>query len=203
MTSDDDSKPIDLEPDAEGETEQPVAQPREATAPAQRPPLVRSTHPEWALATAGTALALHVAASLSAQRGLFPISAADAADPAWSERALMALRGVVLVLVGGGCLVAGAAIFATIERRPFGDLRVLVARALAIAALALLVRMIPIDLAMAKRVLDGVGPIVAAWALAILFLRLTPRESGMLLGGALLSLVIVAFGSAVIGFALR
>lgn len=203
MTPDDDDKPIELEPDVESEAEKPSAAARATPAPAQRPPLVRSTHPEWALAIAGAALALHVAASLGAQRGLFPLPAEDAADPAWSERVLMALRGVVLVLVGGGCLVAGAAIFATIERRRLGDMRVLVARAAAIAALALLLRMIPIDLALAKRVLDGVGPIVAAWALSILFFRLTPRESGMLIGGALVSLVLVAFGSAVIGFALR
>lgn len=202
MTPDDD-KPIEIEPDIETDAETPSAAARETPAPAQRPPLVRSTHPEWALATAGAALALHVAASLGAQRGLFPLPAEDAADPAWSERVLMALRGVVLLLVGGGCLVAGAAIFATIERRRLGDMRVLVARAAAIAALALLVRMIPIDVALAKRIVDAAGPILAAWALSILFFRLTPRESGMLIGGALVSLVLVAFGSAVIGFALR
>lgn len=176
---------------------------RTPEAPAPLPPLVRSTRPEWPIALASAAMVLFGASALAGARGLFPVAAAEGVDPDFAARALLLLRGAVLILLGGGCLVAGAYFFSLVESRRLGDLRVLLCRCVAIAAIALLGQLIPVEVRFVKQLLDVAVPLALAWALIMPFFRLSPREAGVLLGGGLVAMVVLAFGSAVVGFALR
>lgn len=180
----------------------------EATAP--RRPLVRSARFEWPLALAGCAAAIYVAACLAGQHGLFPASTTLNSDGVavttvveWSDRFMMVLKGVLRILVAGGCLVAGAYFLHLLDRRPVGDLRALASRMIAISAISLLAMMFPIDILFLKRLFDALVPLAIAWALLIPFFRVSLRDAGVIMLGALMSLTVLAFGSMIVNFAVR
>lgn len=169
-------------------------------AEAPKRPLVRSNRVEWPLAIAGCCGALFVAACLSGQQGIFPN--AVKVEVGFAERAVMLLRGVLMMLLCGGCLVAGAALFHIVDRRPLGDMRALAARMLMISAVALLSRVFPIDIPFLKQSYDILAPIAIAWVMAFAMFRLAPRDAGIVIGGAILSLIVLSFGSTIVSFAI-
>lgn len=163
-------------------------------------PFVRGTRVEWPLAIAGSCAALFVAACLAGQQGIFPHAAT--VEIAYSERLLVLLRGLLMMLLSGGCLVAGAAIVQLVERGPLGDLQALSARMLMISAASILVRAVPIPIAFLKQTHDVLAPLAVAWLLVLLVFRLSPRDAGMVIGAAILSLLVLAFGSTIVSFAI-
>jgi hypothetical protein len=163
-------------------------------------PFVRGTRVEWPLAIAGSCAALFVAACLAGQQGIFPHAAT--VEIAYSERLLVLLRGLLMMLLSGGCLVAGAAIVQLVERGPLGDMQALSARMLMISAASILVRAVPIPIAFLKQTHDVLAPLAVAWLLVLLVFRLSPRDAGMVIGAAILSLLVLAFGSQVVSFAI-
>ncbi|MFO0827590.1 MAG: hypothetical protein U0572_05510 [Phycisphaerales bacterium] len=176
-------------------------------APAPRRPLLRSTRFEWALVLAGCAAAIFVAASLAGQSGLFPPTTTEAgaaeAVVSWADRSLMLLRGLLRIALGSGCLVAGAYFLHFLDRRQVGDIRALAARMVAITSLSLLVMLVPIDILVLKRFYDALVPLAAAWILMMIFFRISPRDSGVILLGSLVAITVLAFGSMIVGFAVR
>ncbi|MDZ4831378.1 MAG: hypothetical protein SGJ09_14420 [Phycisphaerae bacterium] len=180
----------------------------DATTP--RRPLVRNARFEWPLALAGCAAAILVAAYLAGQQGLFPASTTTNSDGVavatvieWSDRFMMVLKGVLRIIVAGGCLVAGAYFLHFLDRRPVGDLRALASRMIAISAVSLLAMMFPIDILFLKRMFDALVPLAIAWALLIPFFRVSMRDAGVIMLGALMSLTVLAFGSMIVNFAVR
>jgi hypothetical protein len=163
-------------------------------------PFVRGTRVEWPLAIAGSCAALFVAACLAGQQGIFPHAAT--VEIAYSERLLVLLRGLLMMLLSGGCLVAGAAIVQLVERGPLGDLQALSARMLMISAASILVRAVPVPIAFLKQTHDVLAPLAVAWLLVLLVFRLSPRDAGMVIGAAILSLLVLAFGSTIVSFAI-
>lgn len=217
---DGDVVPLTPEPEPESERDarparepQPAAKPTPAAprpAEPERPkrPVVRSSHYEWALAVAGCTAAVLVTAAFAGQRGLFPVPvppadgvAAPPVDPGIGEKVTVAFRTIVRVALGGGCLVAGAYFLHFLDRRPVGDLRALASRMLAVAALALLVTLLPFDSRWLKQGYDVLVPVAAAWALMLLFFRLSPRDSAVVVLGAFISLTVLALGSWIVSLA--
>ncbi len=163
-------------------------------------PFVRGTRVEWPLAVAGSCAALFVAACLAGQQGIFPQAAT--VEIGFGDRFLVLLRGLLMMLLSGGCLVAGAAIVQLVERGPLGDLQALTARMLMISSAAILTRAVPIPIAFLKQSYDVLAPLAVAWLLVIIVFRLSPRDAGMVIGATILSLLVLAFGSQVVSFAI-
>lgn len=176
-----------------------AAKPAPAPAAPKRP-LVRTNRIEWPLAVAGCCAALFVAACLSGQQGIFP--RAEGVDIGYWDRFVMLLRGLLMMLLSGGCMVAGAALFHLVDGRPLGDLRALAARMLMISSVALLARVAPIDIVFLKQTYDVLAPVGVAWVLMILLFRLSPRDAGTVIGGGILSLIVLGFGSTIVSFAI-
>lgn len=220
------TEPLPLEPAAAPEasftptpepTAAPVEAPKSAAKPSEIPaapsamrPLVKSNRVEWPLAVAGCAAALYAAGCLAGQSGLLQrvimvkSAAQQAAEASFLERTVVMLQGFVLILVGAGCLTAGAYFLHLLERRPLGDLRVLGARMLAIVALSLLIKMVAIPevVGWSKPFFDALAPLAVMWLLMIPTFRLSMRESGIVVGAAMLTMIVVKFGSAIMTFAL-
>jgi hypothetical protein len=166
-------------------------------------PFNRMHRVEWPLAVAGCAAAIFIAACLGGQAGLFPQFGEKPIDPTVVDRVLLVLRGLLMMILCGGSLVAGAAIAQTVEKRPLGDLRSLGAVMLMVAALSLLVRITPIGIhPLFKQGFDLLAPIGIAWLLVVALFRVPFRDAGMVIGAAILSLVVLAFGSTIVSFAL-
>jgi hypothetical protein len=163
-------------------------------------PFVRSTRVEWPLAVAGSCAALFVAACLAGQQGIFPQAAT--VEISVVERFTVLLRGILMMLLSGGCLVAGAAIVQLVERGPLGDLQALASRMLMISSAAILARAVPIPIAFLKQSYDILAPLAVAWLLVLIIFRIPPRDAGMVIGAAILSLLVLAFGSTIVSFAI-
>ncbi|MBL9150529.1 MAG: hypothetical protein JNM94_17720 [Phycisphaerae bacterium] len=166
-------------------------------------PIVRGTHYEWVLAVAGCGAAVLLGAALAGQRGVMPFFNADGtpADPAIVDRIFHSLKLLLRIALGSSCLVAGAYFLQLLDRRPVGDLRVLASRMLAITALALLATLLPIEHRLLKQIYDVLVPLVAIWALMMLFFRVKPRDAGIILFGGLVALTILSLGSQIVAFA--
>lgn len=200
---DDESFPVEPEPEQSAPRVTPTPTAARSAAPvpdAPKRPLVQSTRIEWPLAVAGCCAALFVAACIGGQHGIFP--RADGVEVTIAERLVMLLRGILMMLLCGGCLVAGAALFHMVDRRPLGDLRALAARMLMISSVALLSRVFPIDIAFLKQTYDVIAPIAVAWAMILALFRLNPRDAATVVGAAILSLIILGFGSTIVSFAI-
>jgi len=196
--------------------DEPAAQPiphLRPTTPSPRPsvqaadpviarPLVTSPRVDWPLIVAGLAAILFIAACIAGQRGLFPAYGEEPVVPDWATRLLQLARGLLMMPLAAVCLAGGAWLFQLVERRPLGDVRGLSARMLMIACVALIVRILPIDMAFLKQSYDVLAPVAAAWLLLMAVFRLTPRDAGVLLGAALLCMVLLGFGSTIVSFAL-
>lgn len=209
IPSSDDFDAIGVEPEPESARVSATRTPSGAAGKVDKPapapeapkrPFVRSTRVEWPLAVAGCCAALFVAACLSGQHGIFP--GAVKVEVGFGERLVMLLRGILMMLLCGGCLVAGAALFHIVDRRPLGDLSALAARMVMISAVALLSRVFPIDVAFVKQSYDIVAPVALAWVLTFAIFRLTPRDAGLVIGAAILSLIVLGFGSTIVSFAI-
>lgn len=209
---DSDDLSIELEPEPLPASEPSSSSPRPAAgraagaaAPAAEPeplrPFNRATSVEWPLAVAGCAAAIFIAACLAGQSGLFPSEGETPVSPDLFVRAVLALRGLLMMLLCGGSLVAGAAAVQMIDRRPIGDLRALAARMLLISSIGLLSRVMPIDIHFLKMVYNILAPVAIAWLGVVLLFRAPPRDAGMVIGAAILALILLAFGSTIVQFA--
>ncbi len=185
--------------------EEPVAASKPKAAPTPVPvgekrPFVTSSRYDWPLIVAGCAAVLFVAACLAGQQGLFPQFTEQAVEVGWSSRLLLMFRGLLMMPLGATCLIAGAYLFHIVDRRPLGDLRVLSSRMLMVASLVLLVRIFPIGIPFLKQTYDVLVPIAAAWLLLMPTFRLPPRDAGLVVGAAILTLVMIGFGSSIVSF---
>ncbi|MBL9121569.1 MAG: hypothetical protein JNL80_16805 [Phycisphaerae bacterium] len=211
LLSDEDEDALEIGVEPEPERPPMPATPRErASAPSGESvaatevirPFNRSTRVEWPLAVAGCAAAIFIAACLSGQQGLFPSFTDVPVTSGFLDRAVLVLRGLLMMLLCGGCLVAGAALVQLVDRRPLGDLRSLAAQMLMISAFSLLTRIFPIGIEILKKGYDVLAPIGVAWVLVLAVFRLSPRDAGMVIGAAILSLIVLAFGSTIVWFAI-
>lgn len=210
VNDDDNDEPVAPTPAPRPATPKPAAA---APTPAPTPdlrPLVRSTRVEWPLAIAGIAAAVFAAACIAGQTGVMQVvDLANAAhsppvETSFFDKLVVILRAFVLIPLGAGCLLSGAYFLHLLERRPLGDLRVLGARMLAVVALAILARMLPMPEAItaAKPFYDSLVPLGVMWALMIPTFRLSMRESGIIIGAAMLTLIVLKFGSVIMAFAM-
>jgi hypothetical protein len=165
-------------------------------------PMAASENWQMPAIVAGLAAVVFVAACLAGQSGLFPSWSDPPATPSWMQRTLLVVRGLLMIPLSAGCLVAGAYLFHLVDRRPLGDLRTLSARMLMIASLAVLVRMVPIPIAFLKQSFDVLAPVALGWLLLVPLFRLALRDAGLVVGAAILVLVVLGFGSTIVGFAL-
>lgn len=95
-----------------------------------------------------------------------------------------------------------AALFHMVDRRPLGDLRALASADAHDQFGRALSRVFPIDIAFLKQTYDVIAPIAVAWAMILALFRLNLRDAATVLGAAILSLIILGFGSTIVSFAI-
>ena len=166
-----------------------------------RLPFNRSKRIELPLAVAGCAAAIFIAACLGGQSGLFPNFTETPVSPGFGDRFLLVLRGLLLIVLCAGSLFSGAAVVQMVDKKPLGDLGSLAAQMLMISSISMLARILPFGIEFIKKAYDVLVPIGVAWVLVLVIFRRTPRDAGFVIGAAILSLIVLAFGSSIVSFA--
>jgi hypothetical protein len=98
--------------------------------------------------------------------------------------------------------VFGVAALAFVRQRPIGDAVALLAKCAAVAAIALLVRLVPVEIAFVKHSLDFAGPALVALGLLVPVFRLHVRDAGLAIGFTLMGLVLLALSALVVVWAI-
>lgn len=186
----------------------PAAAPRPAAKPPSQPaaaespvPLVRGGRYDLPLLAAGVAAAAFVIACLAGVGSLFPQwSFAGIETDVWI-RANVAVRGVLLMVIGTACLVTGLLILVFLDGRPTGDMRVVAVRCAMIATAALLARTLPLPWAFLKATWDVAGPLAVTFLLLLPVFRLKAKDATTALGASLIVLVLLSIASMLVGFA--
>lgn len=170
------------------------------------PPISRPTSPSPWLVLCGVALALLVVSWLAgAPQLVLPESSPDGVaiirELSFFERFEGIARTVVvlpLATLGGvfGCLV-----LAFVRQRPVGDVPALFAKVAAIAALSMLLWLVPSDIRFVKQCLHVIGVPMVGGALAIPIFRLAPRDAFLAATYTLLGMLLLVFLAATVMWA--
>jgi hypothetical protein len=166
------------------------------------PPISVECDPKPWFVTAGAATAVMCIAWIAGARALAPLAdAAAAIELGFGERLAGMARTLVFLPLATVGLLFGVLALAFVRQRPIGDIPGLVGKCAAITALAMLVRLAPIDTRFVKATLDFAGPAVVAAVLLVPLLRLRPRDAVTATGFALLGLVLLTLFAFVIVWA--
>ena len=170
------------------------------------PPISADSDPKLWLVTAGAATAVLCVAWIAGARALAPLGeAGDGATVAlelgFSARLAGMARALVFLPLATAGLLFGVLSLAFVRQRPIGDVPALIGKCAAITALAMLVRLAPIDTRFVKATLDFVGPAIVAAVLLVPLFRLHPRDAVTATGFALLGLVLLTLFAFVIVWA--
>jgi hypothetical protein len=171
------------------------------------PPISAEASPKpWVIAGAA-ATAILCLAWLAGARQLAPLESAgnDGAiygELTFGERLSGVARTLVFVPLASLALVFGVAALAFVRQRPIGDAVALLAKCAAVAAIALLVRLVPVEIAFVKHSLDFAGPALVALGLLVPVFRLHVRDAGLAIGFTLMGLVLLALSALVVVWAI-
>ena len=170
------------------------------------PPISADSDPKLWFVTAGAATAVLCVAWIAGARALAPLGeagdgAAVALELGFSARLAGMARALVFLPLATAGLLFGVLSLAFVRQRPIGDVPALVGKCAAITALAMLVRLAPIDTRFVKATLDFVGPAIVAAVLLVPLFRLHPRDAVTATGFALLGLVLLTLFAFVIVWA--
>lgn len=170
------------------------------------PPISAQADPKPWFVTAGAATVVLCIAWIAGARALAPLGDAGAGDAVtlelgFGERLAGMARTLVFLPLATTGLLFGVLSLAFVRQRPIGDVPALVGKCAAITALAMLVRLAPIDTRFVKATLDFAGPAIVAALLLVPFLRLPPRDAVTATGFALLGLVLLTLFAFVIVWA--
>jgi hypothetical protein len=170
------------------------------------PPISADSDPKPWFVTAGAATAVLCVAWIAGARALAPLGdagdgAAVALELGFSARLAGMARALVFLPLATAGLLFGVLSLAFVRQRPIGDVPALIGKCAAITALAMLVRLAPIDTRFVKATLDFVGPAIVAAVLLVPLFRLHPRDAVTATGFALLGLVLLTLFAFVIVWA--
>lgn len=170
------------------------------------PPISADSDPKLWFVTAGAATVVLCVAWIAGARALAPLGeagdgAAVALELGFSARLAGMARALVFLPLATAGLLFGVLSLAFVRQRPIGDVPALIGKCAAITALAMLVRLAPIDTRFVKATLDFVGPAIVAAVLLVPLFRLHPRDAVTATGFALLGLVLLTLFAFVIVWA--
>jgi hypothetical protein len=170
------------------------------------PPISADSDPKPWFVTAGAATVVLCVAWIAGARALAPLGeagdgAAVALELGFSARLAGMARALVFLPLATAGLLFGVLSLAFVRQRPIGDVPALIGKCAAITALAMLVRLAPIDTRFVKATLDFVGPAIVAAVLLVPLFRLHPRDAVTATGFALLGLVLLTLFAFVIVWA--